>query len=213
MELKRVSFMNYIGVNLKKFLTKERISENELAKRIGIPQQIINRIITGINQNPKLSTIIPIANYFKVPLQELISNSDLDNTQMINSQIKIPYIEFTDIVEHDINQAILHSKKFITADLDQTKDYFATTMNDDSMEPKFSKGTILVFEKEKTPFNGDFCLLKDDKNHYVFRQILINSTNKKFIKCLNPVDDGCTVIPLPINIYVLATLLESRSFF
>lgn len=207
--------MNYIGVNLKKFLEKERISENELAKRIGIPQQMINRIVTGINQNPKLSTIMPIANYFKVPLQELISDSnlDLDNAQMIHSQLKIPYIEFTDIVEHDINRAISYSKKFIMADLDQTKDYFATTMNDDSMEPKFSKGTILVFEKEKIPFNGDFCLLKDDKNHYVFRQILINATNKKFIKCLNPSDAACTVIPLPVNIYVLATLLESRNFF
>ena len=37
--------MNYIGVNLKKILAKERISEKELAKRVGIPQQMINRII------------------------------------------------------------------------------------------------------------------------------------------------------------------------
>lgn len=207
--------MNYIGINLKKLLKKECISENELSKRIGVPQQIINRIITGINQNPKLSTITPIANYFNVPLQELISNVDFDigNTSMANAPIKIPYVEFKDIEEYDINHAISHSQKFITADLDQNKDYFATTMNDDSMEPKFSKGTILVFEKEKVPFNGDFCLLKDDENHYVFRQIMINSTNKKFIKCLNPTSEAFTIIPLPINIYVLATLLESRTFF
>ena len=83
---------------------------------------------------------------------------------------------------------------------------------DGALGPKFSFADEIL-EKEKIPFNGDFCLLKDDTNHYVFRQILINSTNKIFIKCLNPIDDAFTVIPLPINIYVLATLLESRSFF
>lgn len=207
--------MNYIGINLKKFLKKECMSENELSKRIGIPQQMINRIITGINQNPKLSTITPIADYFKVPLQELISNANLDaaNPQIINTQHKVPFVEFKDIEKHGFNHAISHANKYVTVELDQNKNYFATTMNDDSMEPKFSQGTILVFEKEKEPFNGDFCLLKDDRNHYVFRQIMINSTSKKFIKCLNPTNDAYTIIPLPINIYVLATLLESRTLF
>jgi transcriptional regulator with XRE-family HTH domain len=207
--------MNYIGINLKKFLKKECMSENELSKRIGIPQQVINRIITGINQNPKLSTITPIADYFNIPLHELISNANLDvtNTQIMNSQHKVPFVEFKDIEEHGINDAISHTNKYITADLDQNKSYFATTMNDNSMEPKFSQRTILVFEKGKEPFNGDFCLLKDERDHYVFRQIMINSTSKKFIKCLNPTNDAYAVIPLSINIYVLATLLESRTLF
>ncbi|WP_058534253.1 XRE family transcriptional regulator [Legionella saoudiensis] len=207
--------MNYFGINLKNLLKKEGISENELSKRIGIPQQMINRIITGINKNPKLSTITPIANYFKISLHDLISSADLDtdNPPSFNKQKKIPYVEFRDIEIYGISQALIQSKKFISAELDHDKNYFATSMNDDSMEPKFSKDTILIFEKDKEPFNGDFCLLKDDGNHYVFRQIMINSANKKFIKCLNPTSDSYTVIPLPINIYVLATLLESRTFF
>lgn len=207
--------MNYIGINLKKLLKKEGISENELSKRVGVPQQIINRIITGINQNPKLSTITPIANYFKIPLQELIYSFDLDleNTPSINTQIKIPYVDFRTIEEHGIFHAILHTQEFITANLDHTKIYFATRMNDDTMEPKFSKDAILIFEQEREPLNGDFCLLRDESDQYIFRQIMINSTNRKFIKCLNPAYDAYTVIPLPINIFVLATLLESRTSF
>ncbi|CEK09262.1 LexA family transcriptional regulator [Legionella hackeliae] len=207
--------MNYIGINLKKLLQEENISENEFSKRIGIPQQMINRIISGENQNPKLSTITPIANYFKIPLQELISNANCDSTssRITLTPNKIPYITLEEIKEHGIGNAILHAKKFITIDLDKSKNYFATTMNDNSMEPKFSKGTILVFDKEKEPNNGDFCLLKCEDKHYVFRQIMINSTNKKFIKCLNPTSHEYNIIPLPINIYVLATLLESRTLF
>ncbi len=205
--------MNYIGVNLKKLLDKENISENELSKRIGIPQQMINRITTGINQNPKLSTIAPIANYFKIPLQELIYSSDLKESPSTNNEIKIPYVDFNIIEEHGIFHAISHTQEFITANLDKTKTYFATRMHDESMEPKFSKDTILIFEQEREPLNGDFCLLKDEKDQYIFRQIMINSTSKKFIKCLNPTYDAYTVMPLPINIFVLATLLESRTSF
>ncbi|WP_193786813.1 LexA family transcriptional regulator [Legionella nautarum] len=200
---------------MKKLLKKECISENELSKRVGIPQQMVNRIISGINQNPKLSTITPIAHYFNISLQELIYNPNLDlnKTSLPDAQIRIPYINFKNIEKHDINYAILHTTEYVNANLDPCKHYFATSMNDDSMEPKFAKGTILIFEQEREPFNGDFCLLKDEQNQYMFRQIMINSENKKFIKCLNPINEAYKIIQLPINIYVLATLLESRTLF
>lgn len=207
--------MNYLGINLKKLLRKECISENELSKRVGIPQQMINRLISGENQNPKLSTITPLANYFKVPLHELISNENLDvhNIHKVSNQNQIPLLEFKNIEEHGIDYAISNAKKFLTVDLDLNKNYFATKMNDNSMEPKFPQGTILIFDKEKIPFNGDFCLIKDDSNHYIFRQVMINSKNKKFLKCLNPANQEYMLIPLSVNIYVLATLLESRTIF
>lgn len=205
--------MNSIGVNLKNLLIKENISENELSKRLGISQQIINRIITGINQNPKLSTIIPIAEYFNIPLQNLISGSSENTNLHVGAKNQVPYIDFKDIKFLGVENAISCAKKFISIDLDINTNYFATSMYDDSMEPKFSKGSILVFAKSEEAFSGDFCLLKDDKNHYMFRQIMVNTLDKKFIKCLNPAREEHDILPLPVNFYVLATLLESRNFF
>lgn len=207
--------MNYIGENLKYLLKQEGISENELSRRLGIAQQIINRIISGSNQNPKISTLMPIANYFNIALHNFIdsplANQDYKNDSI--QTIKIPYIEFREIKNIGIEEAILKTPKFISADFTDKKNYFATSMYDDSMEPKFPKGTILVFEKTEDVVSGDFCLLKGDKNNYLFRQVLLNSMDKKFIKCLNPSGDDFEALPLPINFYVLATLLESRNIF
>lgn len=202
---------NHLGINLKKLLKTENISENELAKRIGVPQQVINRIISGQNTNPKLATIIPIANYFKIPLHDLLNDTNTDNLEPIKANI--PYVEFKDLQEKGINYAISQTNKFVTADLVYNQHYFATAVVDDSMEPKFSKGTILIFDRDKEPCNGDFCLLQEDNNNYLFRQIMVNAINRKFLKCLNPSNIDYTVIPLPINIYIIATLLESRTFF
>lgn len=207
--------MNYIGENLKYLLKRESISENELSRRLGVAQQIINRMISGTNQNPKIATLMPIANYFNIALHDLIQKplANVENQNYETQTLKIPYIEFREIKKLGIEEAVLATKKYISADFNDNKNYFATTMYDDSMEPKFPKGAILVFEKTEEIYSGDFCLIKGDDNHYMFRQILINSLDKKFIKSLNPREDDFNALPLPINFYVLATLLESRTIF
>ena len=205
--------MNLIGPNLKRLLLKENISENELSKRLGISQQIINRIISGLNQNPKLSTIMPIAEYFNIPLHELVSNPFDNNLPLKKFNNKVPYVEFKELKNLGVEKALSSAKRYISIDVDVNCNYFATSMYDNSMEPKFSKGSILVFATHTEAYSGDFCLLKDDSNHYMFRQIMINSLDKKFVKCLNPICEEYDVLPLPINFYILATLLESRNFF
>lgn len=145
-------------------------------------------------------------------MQELISISPtFKNNQEIDS--KIPFVDFKNLTTYGIDAAIQKTKKFIPADIEKNKFYFATNMYDDSMEPKFSKGTILVLEKTSQVFSGDFCLLISDDNHYSFRQIMINSKDKKFTKCLNPKWDEYNAMPLSINYYALAILLESRTVY
>lgn len=206
--------MNYIGENLKHLLKQEGISENEFSRRVGLTQQVVNRIISGSNKNPKIDTLLPIANYFNIPLHEIIETHIADSDKKVFYEAyKIPYIEFRDILNRGIEAALLAASKYVSVDMNEKNNYFATSMYDDSMEPKFPKGTILVFEKTKNIVSGDFCLLKGDNNHYMFRQIIISSIDKKFIKCLNPNNADFSALPLPINFYVLATLLEARTIF
>lgn len=206
--------MNNIAKNLKLLISKEDISENELSKRVGIPQQVLNRIVSGSNFNPKLTTILPVAEYFKVPLQALIyEDLTLHRVEFKNSSIKIPFIDIKEMQLLGIDSAISNTSRFISVDMNPNPDYFATEMYDNSMEPKFPINSILIFEKNKIPCTGDFCLLKSNDNQYIFRQVMMNTENKKYIKCLNPSLPDFTLLPMPINLYVLATLLESRINF
>lgn len=208
---------NNLGSNIKMLLIEGKINESELAKRTGISQQVINRMVTGVNTNPKLETLMPIANYFSVSLQDLVSNNLQNIQKEQNKSLQIPFFTFKEMNQFGVDTAASNASRFISVELNSKPEnfYFATSMYDDSMEPKFSKGSILVFEKTDQVFNGDFCLLKsDDDNNYIFRQIMINSRNKKFIKCLNPTHHEYeAILPLAVNYYVLANLLESRTVF
>jgi transcriptional regulator with XRE-family HTH domain len=206
--------MNQIAKNLKFLVLNEGISENELSKKIGIPQQVLNRLVTGINLNPKLKTISPIAEYFNIPLQELI-NCDLtcqSDKNFFNS-IKVPFINFVDLQKGGIEAAISKANKFVSVDMKKDKHFFATEMYDNSMDPKFPFGSILIFEQNNDPVNGDFCLLRTEVNEFLFRQVLFKDKTKKYMKCLNPHFSDYKLEIIPVNFYVLATLLESRISF
>lgn len=191
---------------------KEGLSENELSRRIGISQQVLNRMIAGINLNPKLTTISPIALYFNVPLQELIYG-DLSCVHNKISAAKVPFINFSDLQKYGIEISVAKAHQFVSVDMEKNKGFFATEMYDNSMEPKFPLRTILIFEQGKEPFNGDFCLLRTEDNNFLFRQVLFNITQKKYVKCLNPNFEEYKVVPMPVNFYILATLLEARTNF
>ncbi|MBA3535154.1 MAG: helix-turn-helix domain-containing protein [Tatlockia sp.] len=204
--------MNHIAKNLKFLIINEGVSESLLSKKIGMPQQVLNRLVSGINLNPKLTTISQIANYFKIPLQDLIYE-DLTCIPIKYESMRVPLINFTDLQKNGIEKAISNTNEFVTVDMDTNKQFFATEMYDNSMEPKFPFGSILVFEKNKDPANGDFCLIRTENNDFLFRQILFKAADKKHIKCLNPQFSEYQLVPMPINFYVLATLLESRVSF
>lgn len=202
--------MSLIGANLRELLSRENLSENELGKRIGISQQVINRIVSGINQNPTLATLLPIARYFNIPLQTLVSEA---NPIATYSQ-DIPYIDWEVLQKHGLDFALLHANKSTLLDIEISKDLcFALSMYDGSMEPKFSSGSILIFQKDKSLINGDYCLLYDQEKEYMFRQLMINRAGQRFMKALNAGHKHYNATPLPINMCIIAILIESRTHF
>ncbi len=53
------------------------ISENELARRTGVPQSTINRILSGVSRDPKTGTLQPLADYFGVTVAQLRGEASL----------------------------------------------------------------------------------------------------------------------------------------
>ena len=153
--------MDKLSINLGKLLRNANISENELARRTGIAQQIINRILSGENKNPKLSTLNPLANYFMISISQLIGDELIDDRK--NAQLyhlvghEIPIIDYKLLEIKSINELLTQKNEKILVDSSLSgATIFAVRMHGDSMDPKFPEGTILIFEHNKEALNGDF---------------------------------------------------------
>lgn len=63
---------------LRNLMLNAKISEYELAKKTGVPQPSINKILNGKNTNPKISTLRPLAQHFMITISELIGETPLN---------------------------------------------------------------------------------------------------------------------------------------
>ena len=206
--------MNKLSNNLKKLLRNAKISENELARRTGISQQIINRILSGENKNPKIATLAPLANYFMVSISELIDD------ELGNSETKLnpnhvgwqeaPLLDWESLGKSPLPQLLLQKNTRLLVDVGSKSDVFAVKMRDSSMEPKFSAGTLLIFESFKKPTNGDFILLGLPGQNIMMRQIFIKNDHI-YKKCLNPKHEDYKITLITNDHTFIGSLIQSRT--
>lgn len=64
-----------ISENLKKLIEKYNLNTLELARRTGIGQPVIYRIMTGETDNPKIATVRTLADYFGISVNQLLGEN------------------------------------------------------------------------------------------------------------------------------------------
>ncbi|TAK72320.1 MAG: helix-turn-helix domain-containing protein [Gammaproteobacteria bacterium] len=208
--------MNNLGNNLKNLLEYSKLSERELARRTGIPQQVINRIVTGQNTNPKLETLLPLSSYFRISVSQLIGDSVLPSEAKFSLEhlgwVKIPLIDLAENSFLPFSGTISNLKEIIEVDAEVSQEGFAIKMADDSMEPKFPKGTLLIFDPNKQIKNGKFYLgySHNKPKKYFFRQFIIKN-NTTFIRCLNPKYSCFKSTPLDSHDEILGVLVQAKT--
>lgn len=66
---------NQLSANLVALMNHRHIGGAELARATGIPLSTIKNIRTGANANPTIETLIPLANYFNISLDDIVQGN------------------------------------------------------------------------------------------------------------------------------------------
>lgn len=73
--------MKTLSEILTHLMAEANIKSAELARKTGIGQPVIYRLMTGATDNPQLLTLVPIANYFNKSIEQLCGLAPLDGIQ------------------------------------------------------------------------------------------------------------------------------------
>jgi transcriptional regulator with XRE-family HTH domain len=84
--------MENLSTVLTRLMAEKGISSAELARNTGVTQSVVYRLMTGGTENPQVLTLKPIADFFKVSLEQLLGFAPLNNQS-----------SFDNIVLHNIN--------------------------------------------------------------------------------------------------------------
>jgi SOS-response transcriptional repressor LexA len=189
----------------------ELLTEKELSLHTGVPQPTINRILTGATKTPRKSALKALSAYFKVPLQTFLESNDKNDLIKDEPGTRVPLFEWSNIPEQInlLNQKKCHPQHILSFKKLEGK-LFALVVSGAEFEPRFSKGTILIFKSDKLAKNRDYILLHSDTAS-ILKQILIDG-NDTYVKSLN-VELNYPIVRLDSLNDITGVLVQSISEF
>lgn len=141
--------------HLNLLMTEAQLSADELARRIGLPASTIKKIRNRYNPNPTLSTLLPLAQYFSVSLDELVGIVPLRHSTDKNTLHHLPLISWQQAasVSEDYTPV-----KMVSSEHRYSQHAFALNVEEPGWD-NLPLGTLLFIEPQLTPVHRDFVIV------------------------------------------------------
>jgi len=139
-------------------------NESQLAKQVGMPQTTVNKLIAGVSADPRISTLIPIAEHFKISLDTLLSENPMFGATIENEPavLWIPLIAQDEVADVYGNLDSLNTANWphwYPIPKQKHKDYYAIHLTSELLSP-FDEASILIIEKKDSLENNTYCMVK-----------------------------------------------------
>jgi len=201
--------LNNLSENLNRLMSKARINSDELARKIGIPATTIKRIRNNEQANPTISTLIPIATFFAVSIDQLIGvNSSIGSENVTSTALKvskIPIFSWQEFIHCAPLKPNTESKFILTERLVNEK-AFALIIEENDLD-FFPRNSILIVNPKEIPQHGDYVIIIN-KDHTIasIRKYIIE-IDQIYLKPLMP---GMSISTLTSDFQVLGVIIQYK---
>ncbi|MEO8402586.1 MAG: S24 family peptidase [Gammaproteobacteria bacterium] len=210
-----------LGLKIKEnllFLTKKHnISEAELARKVSLPQATVNRLLNGVTDDPRASTLNAIATFFNISVDQLINNklmkeSTLDTTRlpiyaMSQDNSLLGALKSTQQIAWD---TILSKKdaSFLEVEPSIKATCIVFEVKGDSMWPQFIEGIFVIVDTTSKPKHRDFVMyLLSDSSQIVLRQYIEEGQDH----ILKPLNYGYKPVQIHQKDIYIGTVIQAKS--
>ena len=198
---------NVFASNLQKLMLKKDITEAELARHTSIPQPTLHKILTGITNDPRGSTLSTLAGYFGVSIDELYYNATHNSTRTITPQ-SIPLLSWIDCLKEKEFITELNSnnwENWITAEFSNSS-VFALESKP-ALTARFPINTIFIVNPNILPDDGDLIVVHyPDTNEATLREF----TQDGPTKLLLPIIKNTETTVLNAEIKIVGVVVQTR---
>lgn len=152
---------------LGKLLMQADLTANGLATILSVPTPTVHRLATGDVQDPRLSTMLLLANHFGITLEQLIGRAKLDPhyyadrfNNVRRPDLSIPFLDLNETLTLD--KSIKRCSRWFRWQLQdgtENEKVFAMTIKGDLYQPIFPANSIVVVDSKAKPEQGDYLLV------------------------------------------------------
>ena len=164
---------------------------------------------SGNTENPKVLTLLPIAQHFGLTIYDLMNNQPLPTPQPEENKTtlyEIPFITFSHI-KRWLETTAKDSAESTTIDRFVSEQAFATRLTDSSMRPTMPEGTIAIIDPNHSPQNLDYILVyRKNSGHCLIKQLLIDGEQN----LLKPHNRDFQIQPLREDDHIVGPVVQTR---
>lgn len=155
--------------NLKYYMNKTHTTRYQLCRALNLPYTTFAGWYNA-RIYPKIDKIEMLADFFNITKSDLIE----DRNTIIKTTSSVISIPILNSIRYDYNY--MKSDNWIgTIELDKntnnSKDFFAYRIKDDSMAPAFFEDDIVIFQKQNICENNNFALVIINGQEAILRKI------------------------------------------
>lgn len=185
---------NTLLSNLLELMEIKNITEAELAKMTGVAQSTLNKILLGQSNNPRIKTLMLIANALNVSIDSLVNPNDnllRDSSETIDYFLPALTWQMLDENETIADINLKHCKHWQHIRLDKNEilsKHAFVLQSKPFLEPIYPQGTIFVIDPDSKPLDGDTVLVKIN-NQITLRKLCIDPPNQ-YLKSITVASDA-----------------------
>ena len=192
--------------NLARLMKAHQISEADLSRQTGIPQATLNKLLQGLTEDPRISTLIALAKHFNISLDLLVGVNSHDGASPVSQFVSIPILEWEHLKQWKSKKMNINPythKSWIVSERSSPDTFALRTLP--FMEPLFQKGSVILVEPQLEYKDG--CYLVIDINDKPTVRRLIHEENAAHLRSLDP---SLPTIPLDPSYYTYGAIIETR---
>lgn len=214
-----IAAMSQLADNLRVLMLKEGLNPNSLAEASGAKQSTVFRILEGIHKSPRDSTLVPLANFFRISVEELrygkLTGDNVEPAPQRHGVTKRPLIsyvqagEFTEAIDV---YAAGYAEDWVEAPSNIGKHSFWLRVKGDSMTApvglSIPENMLILVDPEVPPTNGCLVVAKVG-NDVTFKKLALDA-GKRYLKPLNP---AFPVIEVTGELRIVGVVREAKHVF
>jgi len=193
---------NNLNTILTILMEKNSISDSVLSKETLVPIPTIIRMRTKKNSNPTVNTLKPIADYFKVTIDQLLGVTSFDeNLTIVNPIYRIvPILDKNSIPLWLKGKLKKESIKPWTKTSTQDEKSYAIKCKTFTLNRKFSDDSIMIISPSINPTPGDSIIIS---NKTFKNPTLLDLCIKDGAYFISPLDkpENLSPLKLPFDFY------------
>ena len=165
-----------IGKTIRQLMSYSHMTEADLCRGVNLPQTTINRLLSGQTNDPRISILIAVAQFFDISLEQLLGQEllILDSVWKHTKGLTIPVLDWKFLSKWFSNSEKENCKieRWIKTEKLLSKNSFAI-VSPVSCYSVFGEKSVLIMNciQDQTVEDGQIVLLEDPVGEFCLRKV------------------------------------------